>query len=135
MRALKDTLKIYHNYRISNAVVNDTPAQHRVVNNDHQWVLYARTLIEEVEVKALTFQALKYNFVPLADLPKYTNSREGIGTNLTNQQLYIYLLRDKTKYYKCWQKNADAIFAVLKVGAPKMTRETWVQNILVIDQG
>ncbi|KAG5566976.1 hypothetical protein RHGRI_002514 [Rhododendron griersonianum] len=107
MRFLKNTLKIYHTYRISNAIINDTPAQHQVIDNDHEWVLYARTPIEEVAVKELSITAFKYNFVPLADLTKYTKSREGI----------------------------DAIFAVLKVGAPKKTKETWVQNILIIDQG
>ncbi|KAG5532702.1 hypothetical protein RHGRI_027111 [Rhododendron griersonianum] len=107
MRFLKNTLKIYHTYRISIAIINDTPAQHQVIDNDHEWVLYARTPIEEVAVKELSITALKYNFVPLADLTKYTKSREGI----------------------------DAIFAVLKVGAPKKTKETWVQNILIIDQG
>lgn len=96
MRVLKHTLKIYHTYRISNAVINKTPAQHRVIDNDHQWVLYARTQIEEVEVKALTIEALKYNFVPLADLTKYTKSREGIGINFTSYQVSIYLFQDKT---------------------------------------
>ncbi|KAG5532703.1 hypothetical protein RHGRI_027112 [Rhododendron griersonianum] len=107
MSVLKDTLKIYHTYTISNAVVNDTPPKHRVIDNDHQWLLYGRTPIEEVEVKSLSIRALKYNFIPLTDLGEHTNSREGI----------------------------DAIFAVLKVGTPKRTKETWVQNILIIDQG
>ncbi|KAI8569952.1 hypothetical protein RHMOL_Rhmol02G0318100 [Rhododendron molle] len=107
MSVLKDTLKIYHTYTISNAVVNDTPPKHRVIDNDHQWLLYGRTPIEEVEVKSLSVRALQYNFIPLAHLGEHTNSREGI----------------------------DAIFAVLKVGTPKRTRETWVQNILIIDQG
>lgn len=83
MSVLKDTLKIYHTYAISNAVVNDTPPKHRVIDNDHQWLLYGRTPIEEVEVKSLTIRALKYNFVPLAALSEHTNSTEGIGTNLT----------------------------------------------------
>lgn len=93
MRVLKNTLKIYHTYRISNAIINDTLAQHRVIDNDHEWVLYARTPIEEVAVKALSITALKYNFVPLAGLTKYTKSREGIGINFTSHQPYIYLLQ------------------------------------------
>lgn len=90
MKVLKHTLKIYHTYRISNAVINNTPAQHQVIDNDYQWVLYARTQIEEVKVKPLSIKTLKYNFVPLANLAKYTKSREGIGINLTNHQPSVY---------------------------------------------
>ncbi|KAH7840808.1 hypothetical protein Vadar_021917 [Vaccinium darrowii] len=104
---LKDTLKIYQTYSASNAVVQPTPPEHRVINNDHQWLLYARTPIEENHVPELSIRALQYGFVPLTELQKYANQPDAI----------------------------DVLFAVLRVGPAKKTKQTWVQDIVIIDQG
>ncbi|KAI8538653.1 hypothetical protein RHMOL_Rhmol09G0121400 [Rhododendron molle] len=56
MSVLKDTLKIYHTYTISNAVVNETPPKHRVIDNDHQWLLYGRTQSKRSKLNHLAFE-------------------------------------------------------------------------------
>lgn len=76
---LKDTLKTYQTYSISNAVVQPTPPEHRVINNDYQWLLYGRTPIEETPVPELSIRALEYDFVPLTELQKHVNQPDGIG--------------------------------------------------------
>ncbi|KAH7867551.1 hypothetical protein Vadar_034805 [Vaccinium darrowii] len=81
MPILKDTLNIYRTYSISNAIVNGTPTDHRVIDNDFQWLLYARTPIEETVVEALSIRALKYNFIPLGQLYKY-DPTEGLAMKL-----------------------------------------------------
>ncbi|KAH7842385.1 hypothetical protein Vadar_004713 [Vaccinium darrowii] len=107
IKLLRHTLKVYHTYSISNAMVRKTPTQYRVIDNDYQWFIYARTRIEENPAKILNIDCAKYNFVPLRQIQKHKNSREGI----------------------------DVLFAVLFVAAPRKTKKTYVQDILVIDQG
>lgn len=56
INVLKDTLKIYQTYLISNAFVRITPPEHCVIDKDYQWFLYAGTPIAETTVQGLNIR-------------------------------------------------------------------------------
>lgn len=53
MEVLKDTLKPFDAYLISNAQINLTPEAYRVLENPYQLYLTARTSIEDIPMLAL----------------------------------------------------------------------------------
>ncbi|KAH7836413.1 hypothetical protein Vadar_000954 [Vaccinium darrowii] len=94
------TLHIYRMYCMSNATVQPVPLQHKIIENEYQWILYARTPIEETPVDGLNIRSLTYNFTPFENLVDQTQAREIV----------------------------DAIFAILHVGYLKPTTLTlWHQ--------
>ncbi|KAG5566130.1 hypothetical protein RHGRI_001906 [Rhododendron griersonianum] len=105
---LEHTLKVYHTYSIRNAQITKTPDDcHHVANNILQWKLLSRTPVEKITVEGLSIRALKYNFVPLAELHNHQNNKNGI----------------------------EVLFAIMHVGPKRKTPKTYVQNVIVIDQG
>lgn len=107
IEALKDTLKMYETYCISNAVVWKTPNQHRLIDNDYTWFLYAQTSIKQIASEPISIRDQKYDFVPLAKIQHHASSNESI----------------------------DVLFAVLHVAPARRTKQAWVQDIIIIDYG
>lgn len=142
MNVLKDTLKMYKTYSISNAVVQPTPPEHRVIDNDYQWLLYARTPIEEIVVETLCIRALKYDFVPLAQISNHANSGTGIGICSDLFQILkvyalflIFILINLFLHHLFHNFDVDVLFAIIRVAPARKTKQTWVQDITIIDQG
>ncbi|KAK3183378.1 hypothetical protein Dsin_030664 [Dipteronia sinensis] len=66
----KDTLIISRSYRISNAFVKAIRPEHRIVDNDYQWTINGRTLVQEIIEEKLIIPST-FSFVSFADLEKY----------------------------------------------------------------
>ncbi|KAL5558984.1 hypothetical protein UlMin_035195 [Ulmus minor] len=69
-----DVLTLYKNYYISNAVVKTILPQHRIANNDYQWHINSKTVVEEVTGECSSISVSPYNFVPFSKFSKYINS-------------------------------------------------------------
>ncbi|KAL5579887.1 hypothetical protein UlMin_012329 [Ulmus minor] len=69
-----DVLTLYRTYYISNAVVKTILPQHRIANNDFQWHINSKTVVEEVTEEYSSISVLPHNFVPFSEFSKYMNS-------------------------------------------------------------
>ncbi|KAG5542824.1 hypothetical protein RHGRI_015805 [Rhododendron griersonianum] len=90
----------------SNAKVEVTPSDYRIVDNPLQWTLSSRTPIEEIPDAVYNIRDVKYQFVELQDLNEYVRDTRGF----------------------------DVIFAILHVGPKRTTKDkSTIQNISIID--
>ncbi|KAG5524309.1 hypothetical protein RHGRI_031096 [Rhododendron griersonianum] len=106
IQVLKDTLQLYHSYTISNAKVEVTPSDYRIVDDPLQWTFSSRTPIEEIPDAIYNIRDIKYQFVELQDLNEYVRDTHGF----------------------------DVIFAILHVGPKRTTKDnSTIQNITIID--
>ncbi|KAL5581401.1 hypothetical protein UlMin_013843 [Ulmus minor] len=69
-----DVLTLYTTYYISNAVVKTILPQHRIANNDYQWHINSKTVVEEITGECSSISVSPYNFVPFSEFSKYINS-------------------------------------------------------------
>lgn len=76
---LKDTLKVFHTYSISNSKVENTPIEFCVFDHTLQWTLSCRTPIEQISMPGLNVRGLKFQFVPLKDLSEHIGNDQGFG--------------------------------------------------------
>ncbi|KAH7861756.1 hypothetical protein Vadar_030423 [Vaccinium darrowii] len=102
---LGETLKIYHTYCIRNAMVQEIPTRHKIIESPNQWILSERTPIEEATVDDLSVRNLKYNFMPLGDTANYYQTADSI----------------------------DALFAIIDVGQHRKVTDGQVTDVIVID--
>nr|XP_048328430.1 replication protein A 70 kDa DNA-binding subunit B-like [Ziziphus jujuba var. spinosa] len=70
----RDTLIIGKNYYISNAWVKEIGAQYQIVQNNLQWTINGRTIVEEVTGDSEIIVPAVYNFVPFSRLHTYIDS-------------------------------------------------------------
>ncbi|KAG5521767.1 hypothetical protein RHGRI_034105 [Rhododendron griersonianum] len=97
--------QVFHIYSITN--INTTPGDYRVIDNELQWSLSARTPIEGISVPTLTVRSLKYKFVPLIKMEDYCMDTQGF----------------------------DVLFAGINVGLKRPTNDAFVLHVTAIDQG
>ncbi|KAE9454264.1 hypothetical protein C3L33_13830, partial [Rhododendron williamsianum] len=97
--------QVFHIYSITN--INTTPGDYRVIDNELQWSLSARTPIEGISVPTLTVRSLKYKFVPLIKMEDYCKDTQGF----------------------------DVLFAGINVGPKRPTNDAFVLHVTAIDQG
>ncbi|KAL5553016.1 hypothetical protein UlMin_040417 [Ulmus minor] len=69
-----DVLTLYKTYYISNVVVKIILPQHRIANNDYQWHINSKIVVEEVTGECSSISVSPYNFVPFSEFSKYINS-------------------------------------------------------------
>ncbi|KAL5555054.1 hypothetical protein UlMin_037290 [Ulmus minor] len=69
-----DVLTLYKTYYISNVVVKTILPQHRIANNDYQWHINSKTVVEEVTGECSSISVSPYNFVLFLEFSKYINS-------------------------------------------------------------
>ena len=65
----QETLRVFCTYHITNARINPIKAEFRIVDNEYQWVIDTRTLVEEVEPEDKQKIYVLQHFVPSKDLP------------------------------------------------------------------
>ncbi|KAH7510563.1 hypothetical protein FEM48_ZijujUnG0111900 [Ziziphus jujuba var. spinosa] len=70
----RDTLIIGKNYYISNAWVKEIGAQYQIVQNNLQWTINGRTIVEEVTGDSEIIVPAVYSFVPFSRLHTYIDS-------------------------------------------------------------
>lgn len=69
-----------------------TPNQHRLIDNDYTWFLYAQTSIKQIASEPISIRDQKYDFVPLAKIQHHASSNESIGTEFAKVKLFSCLL-------------------------------------------
>ncbi|KAL5543449.1 hypothetical protein UlMin_007233 [Ulmus minor] len=69
-----NVLTLYKTYYISNVVVKTILPQHRIANNDYQWHINSKTVVQEVTEEYSSISVSPYNFVPFSEFSKYINS-------------------------------------------------------------
>ncbi|XP_062075122.1 uncharacterized protein LOC133779145 [Humulus lupulus] len=74
----EDTLKLFHSYYISDALVKNANPRYKIGSYEYDWTFNSRTLIEDVEEQDNQIEAQKYNIVPFTDLHSYKDSTERI---------------------------------------------------------
>ena len=75
----EDTLIQARTYFITNAFVKPIPTKHRLVDHNYQWIINARTVIEDVLEDEILFDTTEYNFVPFDEFHKYVDLDGSIG--------------------------------------------------------
>ena len=58
--------------------------QHRIANNDYQWHINSKTIVEEVTEEYSSISVSPYNFVPFSEFSKYINSDVYVGEFIEN---------------------------------------------------
>ncbi|KAK4834880.1 hypothetical protein QYF36_001769 [Acer negundo] len=77
IRAFEDTLTVFKKYHITNANVRPILSDHRVVQNELQWIIDNRTMIEEVEredIASTSKNTPEFSFVPFSRLDTYIDT-------------------------------------------------------------
>ncbi|XP_062089709.1 uncharacterized protein LOC133796232 [Humulus lupulus] len=74
----EDTLKLFHSYYISDALVKNANPRYKIGTYEYDWTLNTRTLIEDVEEHDNQIEAPKYNIVPFTYLHSYKYSTQRI---------------------------------------------------------
>ncbi|KAK1572455.1 hypothetical protein Q3G72_032837 [Acer saccharum] len=77
IRAFEDTLIVFKKYHITNANVRPILSDHRVVNNEYQWIIDGGTMVEEIEKKDIVGTSKntpEFSFVPFSRLDNYIDS-------------------------------------------------------------
>ncbi|TXG49185.1 hypothetical protein EZV62_025060 [Acer yangbiense] len=67
IRAFEDTLTIFKKYHITNANVRPILPDHRVVNNEYQWIIDGGIMVEEIEkedIAGTSKNTSEFSFVP-----------------------------------------------------------------------
>lgn len=100
IQVLKDTLQLYHSYTISNAKVEVTPSDYRIVDNPLQWTFSSRTPIEEIPDAVYNIRDIKYQFVELQDLNEYVRDTHGFGMSIWIL-IHHYTLSKRQKELNC----------------------------------
>ena len=67
-------LQVYRKYRISNADVRNIPPKFQTSDLTMQWVITARTIIEEVS-REEDIMPVKFTFTEFADLAQYMDDK------------------------------------------------------------
>ncbi|XP_042969224.1 replication protein A 70 kDa DNA-binding subunit B-like [Carya illinoinensis] len=70
----QDTLHIFQSYYISNAYVKPLDPKYRIETYEYQWILNAKTIIEEVPKDEGQLEPPKYQLIPFNELDAYKNS-------------------------------------------------------------
>ncbi|XP_058197745.1 uncharacterized protein LOC131313452 [Rhododendron vialii] len=102
---LANTLKLYHTYAITNAIVMRIKEQLRFLNKLHQLVISAKSPVEEIKINGFSQKSLQFNFTPLSDIHAVQRTDVKI----------------------------DALFAVMNVGPHRKTKSSYVVDLRVID--
>ncbi|KAK0587836.1 hypothetical protein LWI29_029628 [Acer saccharum] len=77
IRAFEDTLTIFKKYHITNANVRPILPDHRVVNNEYQWIIDGGTTVEEIEkedIAGTSKNTPEFSFVLFSRLDNYIDS-------------------------------------------------------------
>ncbi|KAG2674687.1 hypothetical protein I3760_13G149600 [Carya illinoinensis] len=75
----QDTLHIFQSYYINNAYVKPLDPKYRIETYEYQWILNAKTIIEEVPKDEGQLEPPKYQLIPFNELDAYKNSIAEIG--------------------------------------------------------
>ncbi|XP_042944515.1 uncharacterized protein LOC122278387 [Carya illinoinensis] len=81
----QDTLHIFQSYYISNAYVKPLDPKYRIETYEYQWILNAKTIIEEVPKDERQLEPPKYQLIPFNELDAYKNSIAEIGLSLSSR--------------------------------------------------
>ncbi|KAH7519857.1 hypothetical protein FEM48_Zijuj08G0081700 [Ziziphus jujuba var. spinosa] len=81
----RDTLIIGKNYYISNAWVKEIGAQYQIVQNNLQWTINGRTIVEEVTGDSEIIVPAVYSFVSFSRLHTYIDSLSHVEINTLTQ--------------------------------------------------
>ncbi|XP_042958174.1 ATP-dependent DNA helicase PIF1-like [Carya illinoinensis] len=81
----QDTLHIFQSYYISNAYVKPLDPKYRIETYEYQWILNAKTIIEEVPMDEGQLEPPKYQLIPFNELDAYKNSIAEIGLSLSSR--------------------------------------------------
>ncbi|KAK1565434.1 hypothetical protein Q3G72_026429 [Acer saccharum] len=77
IRAFEDTLTVFKKYHITNANVRPILPDHRVVNNEYQWIIDGGTTVEEIEkedIAGTSKNTPEFSFVLFSRLDNYIDS-------------------------------------------------------------
>ena len=75
----KHTLSTLKKYFISNALVTPIKPEHRIVNNEYQWTIHARTVVQDALEDEVPFMRPEFSFVPFYQLYKYMDCLAHVG--------------------------------------------------------
>ncbi|XP_060669871.1 replication protein A 70 kDa DNA-binding subunit B [Ziziphus jujuba] len=87
----RDTLIIGKNYYISNAWVKEIGAQYQIVQNNLQWTINGRTIVEEVTGDSEIIVPAVYSFVLFSRLHTYIDSLSHVGMFVYIVNLFSYI--------------------------------------------
>ncbi|KAK2665790.1 hypothetical protein Ddye_004364 [Dipteronia dyeriana] len=76
IQAFEDTLIVFKKYYITNASVRPISPDHRVMQNEYQWIIDSGTMVGEIEkedVASTSKNTPEFSFVPFSRLDTYTD--------------------------------------------------------------
>ncbi|KAL5543529.1 hypothetical protein UlMin_007313 [Ulmus minor] len=103
IKRFSNVLTLYKSYYISNAVVKTIPPQHRIANNDYQWHINSKTVVEEVPEEHSPISLSLYNFVPFSEIHKYIKSYVHVGELISN--IFLPSIISATLFYLIFFNN------------------------------